>query len=250
MPDPSPRSKPSTRPDSAPLDALRILLRQQAINLIPLVHQVSALPTDAEVEYYFIPMAHMREYAPYHRPGKPYKNLKLVNYERPAISLSFNSKHKYSIQRQPPVEDVLLHLKNCRDELLNRSLFEQLSIGQQTELKRVDEAFRVLRQQPEAYQTCFSNYYHYYRYWYCTYRYFDDATLLKTSTVNEHLLKHTERVKGQIHERLNIIFVDKEHITRPVPNDNKLIDRELDSYPIHFKQGTTTLYLRKGYSSE
>ena len=58
-------------------------------------------------------------------------------------------------------------------------------------------------------------------------------------------VKHTERIKGQVHERLNIIFIDPHYISRPVPHDHKLVDRELDNYPIALRQGITTLYLRK-----
>lgn len=222
-----------------------MLLEVQAIPLTPVVNQITALPTDKQLEYYFIPMQYMSDYALYYRPGKPFKNLKLLNFNQPAISLSFFSKHKYTVERNTTHEDVLLHLKNYRDELLNRSLFDQLSNGQQQELQRVDEVYRSLRNNSGAYEACFSNYHHYYQYWYCSFRYFEDATLTKTGTSSEHMLKHTERVKGQIHERLNIIFIDPDYITRPVPYDNKQVDRELETYPIRIKQGTTTLYLRK-----
>jgi hypothetical protein len=238
-------SKIAKRNETAPLDALRIFLRSQTLTLAPVTNQVSALPTDKDLEYYFIPMQYMSEYTPYHRPGQPFKNLKLINYNRPAISLSFFSKHKYTVEKTPTTDDVLLHLKNYREELLNRSMFEQLSGGQQGELQRVDELYRSFRENPRAYESCFSNYHHYYKYWYCSFRYFEDATLIKTGTSSEHMLKHTERIKGQIHERLNIIFIDPEYITRPVSYDNKLVDRELATYPTRIKQGTTTLYLRK-----
>jgi hypothetical protein len=241
----SPKTKPNKRPDNAPIDALRVLLKQQAITLTPMVNQVSALPVDDTLEYYFIPMQYMKQYAPYHRPGKPFKNFKLVNYNQPAISLSFFYKHKYSIQRNPSHEEVMLHLRNQRNELLNRSLFEQLSAAQNELLQQVDGLMRAFRDNPQAYQACFSNYHHYYRYWTCAYRYFEDATLTQTSSLTEHLLKHTERIKGQVHERVNVIFIDPHYITRPVPNDNKFIDRELDTFPLQLRQGITTLYLRK-----
>ena len=67
----------------------------------------------------------------------------------------------------------------------------------------------------------------------------------KPLTSMEHLLKNTERISGQIHEWLNIIFIDPHYITRPVPHDHKLVDRKLDNYPIHIRQGITTLYMRK-----
>ncbi|GAB4019246.1 hypothetical protein [Spirosoma koreense] len=245
MKDPQPHVKPAKRTDSAPLDALRIVLKQQAVSLTPVINQVSALPIDDALEYYFVPMEYMRQYQAYYRPGKPYKNLKLVNYEKPAISLSFFYKHKYSVQRTPTHEEVMLHLRNHRDELLNRSLMAQLSAAQNEQLQQTDQILRTLRDNPQAYKACFSNYHHYYRYWYCAYRYFEDATLTKAASGDEHLLKHTERIKGQIHERLNIIFIDPYYITRPVPNDNKFVDRELDTFPIQLRQGITTLYLRK-----
>jgi hypothetical protein len=48
-----------------------------------------------------------------------------------------------------------------------------------------------------------------------------------------------------VHERLNIIVIDPLYISRPVPHDQKQIDRELDNFPIALRQGITTLYLRK-----
>ncbi len=113
------------------------------------------------------------------------------------------------------------------------------------ELQQNDELLRSVRQMPEGYQFCFSNYHHYYRYWYCTFRYFADATLTQLESDNEHLLKHTERVKSQVHQRLNIIFIDPHYISRPVPYDNRFVDRELANYPTQVRQGITTLYIRK-----
>ena len=238
-------TKPAKRDDEAPLDAIRILLHKQAIKLDPLLHEIKNTPVDASLEFYFIPMQHMKQYKPFHRPGKPIKNLKLVNFDKPAISLSFYSKHKYSIQRDAPQADVELHLRNYRNELLDRSLVQQLNNVEHQELKQVDQLLRTIRDQPGTYQACFSNYYHYYYYWYCTYRYYDDLANQKTSTSSEHLLKHTERPGHEVHQRLNIIFIDMEQIVKPVANDHKQIDRELDTYPIQLRQGITTLYLRK-----
>ncbi|MDB5241796.1 MAG: hypothetical protein JWP57_2421 [Spirosoma sp.] len=33
-----------------------------------------------------------------------------------------------------------------------------------------------------------------------------------TTTSSAHLLKQTERIRGQVHERLNIIFIDSHYI--------------------------------------
>lgn len=238
-------SKPAKREDEVPLDALRIVLNQMAIELEPLTHEVKNVPDDASLEWYYIPMQYMKEFKPFYRPGKPLKNLKLVNYDKPAVSLSFFSKHKYSIQRDVAPADVELHLRNYRDELLDRSLVQQLNSVQNQELRQVDQILRAVRDNPEAYQACFSNYYHRYYYWYCTYRYFDDLASQKTSTSSEHLLKHTERPGHEVHQRINIIFVDMEHIKKPMANDHKQIDRELATFPIQLRQGITTLYLRK-----
>lgn len=233
------------REGEAPLDALRLVLKQQAITLEPLNHQVSILPDDPQVEYYFVPMQFMQEYKPYHQPGQSIVNLKLVNFGRPAVSVTFFKKHKYKIEREPKPEDAVRHLTDARNELQDRALLEQLSAGQLQRLQEYDQMLRQIRRQPDAYEFCFSNYHHYYQYWYCTFRYFTDATLTKLDTDNEHLLKHTERVKGQVHQRLNIIFVDPQYITRPVPFDNKLVDRDLETYTSRIEQGKTALYIRK-----
>ena len=237
--------KAISKEDNARLDALRMILKTQAVTLDPTFDQVSALPVDSQMEYYFVPIGFMHQYEHYHRPGKPYKNLKLVNYNQPAISLSFYYKHKYMIRREVSVEEIAQHLKDYRTELLNRSLLQQLSASQLRELQQTDEMMRTLRDQPTAYQACFSNYHHYYKYWYCTYRYFEDEAQTLTASSSEHLLKHTERVADKVHERLNIIFIDPSYISKPVPHDNKFIDRELDTYPIRIRQGISTLYLRE-----
>ncbi|MGM9508800.1 hypothetical protein ACS5NO_13780 [Larkinella sp. GY13] len=44
---------------------------------------------------------------------------------------------------------------------------------------------------------------------------------------------------------MNVIFVDPKYITRPVPYDNKLADRELATYPRSFGHGTVSLYVRE-----
>ncbi len=237
------------RPELAPLDAIRILLNTSTVKLEPLTHQVSALPVDSELEYYFVPAQHMVLFAPYHRPGQPYKNLKLVNYERPAISLAFFPKHKYTIDREvgpQQAQDVLLE---HREQLYKRSFLGQLLPAQEKELQRIDTLLRTLRQSPDQFQFCISNYHHYYRYWYCSFRYFEDQEQTKTGTSNEHMLKYTEsthRRTGEpvLNERLNIIFVDTKYITRPVAYDNKLIDQELDTYSDRISFGKGALYIK------
>lgn len=240
------KKHPTQRQKNADLKAVRLLVNAQSIQLVPLTNQVSALPHDPELEYYFIPMEFMKDYKPYFPADMaPYKNLKLVNFKKPAISLSFFSKHKYTVKRDNDPEAILLHLKNHREELMEYSLFKPLDGEQEKQLRQIDELFRNFRANPDAYQTCFSNYHHYYRYWYCSYRYFEDSANTKADSESVHLLKYTERIKGQVHERLNIIFIDMNYITQPVPYDNKLVDRELETYPIQIKQGTTTLFIKK-----
>ena len=197
--EPQIRKKPLKREQSAPLDALRLVLRQHTVLLNPIDNQVSVLPVDEQLEYYFVPSQYMEQYRPCYRPGKPFKNLKLVNFDKPAISLSFFSKHKYSIERNARQADVVLHLKNYRDELLNKSLTHQLSGGQQKQLQQTDQLLRTIREQPDAYQACFSNYYHYYRYWYCTYRYFDDMAHTKATGV--------VRFSGTLHLQVFVVFI-------------------------------------------
>ncbi len=245
QPVPTPRKKPTKREQYVPLDALRLMLQTHAMPLAPISHQVKDLPIDSQLEYYFVPMHLSHHYKHYFRPGKPFRNLKLVNFDKPAISLSFFFKHKYAIQRTPDPSLVIHHLAQHRAALLDRSITNQLSAAQQQDLQQTDHILRTLRDDPEAYQVCFSNYYHYYKYWYCSYRYFEDDQQTLTANSSEHLLKHTQPAEDFSHERLNIIFIDPDYISRPVPNDNKRIDRELETYPLRIKEGLTTLFLRK-----
>ena len=233
------------RNETAPIEALRLVLKPIALSLQPIDHQISALPTDPDLEYYFVPHQHMSLFQPYYKPGQLYKNLKLINYGRPAISLSFFVKHKYQIKRDVDPQQALTYLQQHRDELFNRSFLEQLSVAQQHQLQQTDELMRAIRRQPQDYQLSFSNYHHFYRYWYCSFRYFEDEAHTQNATQNEHLLKHTRRMEGRISQRLNIIFIDPHYMTRPVPYDNQLIDRELERFPHRIEQERTALYLKK-----
>ena len=117
------------------------------------------------------------------------------------------------------------------------------------ELQRIDTLLRTMRQNPDQFQFVVSNYHHFYQYWYCSFRHFEDRERTKTGTHNEHMLKHTasvDRRTGQVvrNERLNVIFIDPNYITRPVPYDNKLIEQELDTYTNKVKFGNATLYVK------
>ncbi|WP_460907685.1 hypothetical protein [Spirosoma areae] len=235
--------------DLLPLPAIRVLLKSCSTDLQPITHQVNALPQESDLEYYFVPAEQMELFRPYYRPGKPFKNLKLINFERPAISLTFYNKHKYKIDRG--IKPELAHdiLKERRDNLYARSFLDELTPGQQQKLQNIDSLLRAIRQAPDQFQLCVSNYHHYYRYWYCSFRFFEDAEEIKTGTANEHMLKHTQRTDERsteqlINERLNIIFIDTKYITRPVPYDNKLIDRELETYTDRINFGKAALYIR------
>ncbi|WP_018620756.1 hypothetical protein [Spirosoma luteum] len=235
--------------DLLPLPAIRQLLKSCTTLLQPLTHQVSALPKETDLEYYFVPAEQMELFRPYYRPGKPFKNLKLVNFERPAISLTFYNKHKYKIDRGIKPDSAHDILKEQRDNLYARSFLDELTPGQHQKLQDIDSLLRAIRQSPDQFQFCVSNYHHYYRYWYCSFRYFEDTEEIKTGTANEHMLKHTQRTDERsteklINERLNIIFIDTKYITRPVPYDNKLIDRELETYTDRVNFGKAALYIR------
>ena len=186
---------------------------------------------------------------PYYRPGKPYKNLKLVNFGKPAISLTFYNKHKYQLDRSIKVDAAQAILRQERDTLYARSFLDQLSVSQQRQLQEMDTLLRAIDQAPDQFQFCVSNYYHFYRYWYCSFRFFEDSQQLKTGTLNQHMLKHTQRTderstQQSISERLNIIFIDPKFITRPVAYDNKFVDRELETYPQQVNFGKASLFIR------
>jgi hypothetical protein len=239
----------ATRSNLAPLDAIRVALKTTVMNLEPLTHQVNALPQEFDLEYYFVPIGRMGLFAPYYRPGEPFKNLKLINYDRPAIALTFFPKHKYTIDREVTPQNAQEVLQEYRDTLFNNSFLNPLTAIQEKELLHIDTLLRSMRQNPDQFRFATSNYHHYYRYWYCSFRYFEDSEQTKTGTHNEHMLKYTESVdrrtkQSMKNERLNIIFVDTNYITKPVPYDNKLIDQELSTYSDRIKFGKATLYVK------
>lgn len=235
--------------DLLPIPGIRVLLKTHSINLEPITHQVSALPIDDELEYYFVPAEHMELFRPYFRPERPYKNFKMINFGRPAISVSFYSKHKYRIDKNVDPKVALEILAEHRETLYNRSFLEPMTAGQINYLKKIDELIRTIRLAPEDHQYCISNYHHYYRYWYCSFRYFEDDERTLTGTTNEHMLKHTQRTDERsmvqlVNERINLIFVDTNYITKPIAYDNKLIDRELETYPSRIVYGKSALYIK------
>lgn len=126
------------RSHQAPLEARRLLLESMSMTLQPLTHQINALPDETDLEYYFVPVERMSLFLPYHRPGQPYKNLKLVNFDRPTISLTFFPKHKYTVQRDitpQQAQDVLLVY---REQLSKRSLTGAFTALQEKELQHID----------------------------------------------------------------------------------------------------------------
>ena len=59
--------------DLLPLSAIRQLLKSCTTGVQPVTHQVSALPTESDLEYYFVPAEHMELSDPTTGPVSPLK---------------------------------------------------------------------------------------------------------------------------------------------------------------------------------
>lgn len=226
------------------LQLVRSLAMPVALQLNPLEHQITALPDDKDLEFYFIPHTEKVLFAPYLRK-KPYRNLKLISYEHPATSLSFFFKHKYTLEKDVPLPEVVAYVENHiameEERLMQNPALNQSS---STTLPKLHALLNQLRQRPDSLNWCLSNYHLHYRYWYLTYRYFTDETGDKSDTRNTHLLKHEQRTPSRRQEKVNLIFVHSEGIHRDIPNDNKQIDRYLALFPNRIEEGTQWLYWR------
>lgn len=226
------------------LQLIRSLALPIALQLNTLEHQVTGLPDDKDLEFYFIPHTEKVLFAPYLRK-KPYRNLKLISYEHPATSLSFFFKHKYTLEKEVPLNEVITYVEHhiaMEEERLGQN--PGLTRAATSTLPNLRMLLNQLRQHPDSLNWCMSNYHLHYRYWYLTYRYFTDEKGDQSDTRNTHLLKHEQRTPSRRQEKVNLIFVDSEGIQRDIPNDNKQIDRYLASFPHRIEEGTLWLYWR------
>lgn len=225
----------------------------------PKIHNINYLP---EETVYFFDKAYMPEFESI--DNIPLKNFKLINYDKPAINIIFNSKHKYFVKKKIKETELkaLIHLQlQSLEELLVRLInqhseeLKNLNPKQQKELKA---KFKITEQELKdkivlskdifentaKYESSISNYYKYYTYTFVTFKYMDLATGLLVSE-NSHIIKNVMR-NGRLYKvKTNIIFVDIEAMKNHCPYQNKKVETFLNSFDHRFNYGVQDLFIKK-----
>jgi hypothetical protein len=236
-------SQPITRKPK--LSDLQKLLRSlPKVTLDPNHHEVSPIP-DA-VKIWFIDSKFMGLFEPFAELNA--RTLKLVNYGKAAINLTFFEKHKYKVNKEPEPEEVANQLEKKLEELKGNygqtELFSdahtQTSKNQQRQ--QIVEIQEILNQFHE-YQFAVSNYFRNYTYWYITWRWENpDGTL---GHGNDHLLKdETDYDKNATILKQNVIFVEMNRIAEHTPYQSKKVEKFLSGFEKRIEVGTVDVFVK------
>lgn len=230
------------------------------ITLVPGFHNINMIPDDLNI--HFIASELMENFEVF--KDSDIRTVKLVNYGKPAVALSFFLKHKYFVDKKQPKDSIyrilktyqkeleekqktlLLRMKNAYETLpmdkmkaLADSYAEEMN-GLTQELAHWSEQERLL----DKMEWVVSNYEHNFEYYELGYKYWDSA-LLEYVIYNSHMIKNQTNRAGKVSQiRHNIIFVDKQAIGVHIPNQHKVVEKFLASFPQKFKSGTRTVYLK------
>lgn len=237
----------------------KVLYRQKEAALLNLVksltpmtmevgkHNVNEIPNHLKIIFI------EKEFMPLFTPmaDDDIRSCKIVNFGKPAVELSFFTKHKYYLKKKVNLAYIrdylgmqLNELIEKKDEIIlliplemekeNRELLkEQLDsyIRQIEELKNIIDNL-------EQYDFAISNYEMGYLYTELSYKY--QATDGNYDNENSHIIKNNE-----LEERINVIFIDEQAIQKPIANQQKKIDAYLATFPIQFTEPSKVIYLKR-----
>jgi hypothetical protein len=167
-------------------------------------------------DIHFVDSRYMTQFALWRDFGC--KTVKLINYGKPAVRMSFFSKHKYWLkkphdltqeEREEYIKDyinsLLLSINQLQTKISHQPPVTQLDTRKRIEASRREiDAWRVVQTQSQNYELAISTYQRGYAYLYVSYKYvlpngdYDNAS--------EHLLHHTrDRVGNITQKKQNII---------------------------------------------
>ncbi len=185
------------------------------------------------------------------------KTVKLINYGRPAVRMSFFSKHKYWLkkphditeeERDQHIVDYLNTLSLTINQL--QSKIDHLQPLAQAEcrqriyaIQQQAEAWQNVQQQSSQYELAVSTYQRGYAYLYISYKY--QLITGEYDNASEHLLHHIrDRIGNITQSKQNIIFVNMAEISRVHPQQNKEIENYLNQFALKSNSGPKWLYAR------
>lgn len=212
-------------------------------------HNVNEIPS--ELTIVFIDKEAMPLFAP--MADDDIRTCKIVNYAKPAVELSFFSKHKYYIKKNvnPTFLKWFLHEQLTEKKQQVTELAKEILTQPKAELHLLDtiidlvknyqsqiEGIQDIIDNIDQYEFAISNYEMGYTYTELSYKYLN--TQGKYSNENSHIIKDRN---GK--ECINVIFIDYEAIQKPVANQQKKVDSYLATFPIRFAEPSKIFYFKK-----
>ena len=206
-------------------------------------------------DIHFVDSRYMAEFALWRDFGC--KTVKLINYGKPAVKMSFYSKHKYWLKKPHDLTDeerhnyITDHLNTLSHSigLLQAKLDHQPSVAQVEMHRRIDaglkeiDAWQLIQSRVQQYDLAVSTYQRGYAYLYISYKFMLPSG--EYDNESEHLLHHTRDRIGTITQtKQNIIFVDISEINRVHPQQNKEIESYLGRVSQKSTTGAARLYAR------
>lgn len=206
-------------------------------------------------DIHFVDSGYMAEFATWRDFGC--KTVKLINYGRPAVRMSFFSKHKYWLkkaydltdeERDEHINDYLSSLSLAIRQLQNK-LDHQPPLAQAESRRKIldaqqeIESWQRVQEQANKFELAVSTYQRGYAYLYISYKF-----LMPTGeydNASEHLLHHIRDRIGKITQsKQNVIFVNMAEINRVHPQQNKEIENYLNRFSLKSTSGPKWLYAR------
>ena len=220
-----------------------VLAKCSPLDLSDPKYQVSGQPTDLN-QIVYISMLEMGLFSAF--ADFDCRLIKLLNYGRPAIALSYFNKHKYFVDKKPPINEVKAILTDHIDNLVEQHIEGDTSESNQL-LKKQIKKYTALLKRADNHVYAYSNYSRNYVYAYVTYRYFAGQSPLTglIDSANTHLIKHTTNRDGEVTiERTNVIFVDEDSLSRRISYDNKQVDKFLIGFTDVINCGKYDLFIK------
>lgn len=185
------------------------------------------------------------------------KTIKLINYGKAAVRMSFFSKHKYWLKKPHDltneeridylgehISSLYASIHKLQEFDNSTSPFTRAETSQRIDTMRQEiDQWRLIQQQPANYDLSISTYQRGYAYLYINYKF-----VLPNGDYDneqEHLLHHTrDRLGNVTKQKQNIVFVDIAEINRVHPQQNKEIENYLKKFSIKSSFGPKWLYAR------
>lgn len=185
------------------------------------------------------------------------RTIKLVNFGKPAVRLTFFKKHKYWVLKNADLtmEEKTLRITTYINELIVKreiasDKIERLSgnilseqKGQLGMMQQEINSWQDILYNLDNYDLAVSNYRRDYHYVTLNYKY--RSSELDYANAQEHLLNPQRDNQGVItQQRYNIIFVDVREINREHPHQHKEIENFLNNFTLVTRTGKQQLYAR------